>query len=281
MISDVSSFGQLPPLTDVIRRYELAPKKSLGQHFLIDPSLLAKVVRQAGDLTGRTVIEIGPGPGGLTRALLQAGAKRVIAVEKDQRAIAALKELESAAEGRLAVREADALQVEVGALGEAPRKMVANLPYNISTELVFRWLPRLQAFESLTLMFQKEVAERIAASHGNKTYGKLSVMVQALAEVTLQCEISPKAFMPPPKVTSTVVTLVPRKKPLIDSEHLPKLKAVCGAAFGQRRKMLRSSLKALNADTEAMLEQADIEPTLRAEQLSVSQFCALAQGYSP
>lgn len=273
----------LPDLQTTIHRHGLAARKSLGQHFLLDPRITDEIVKYAGEIAGRSVIEIGPGPGGLTRSLLAAGAK-VYAVEMDERCVAALEELVEHADGRLAVVQGDALTTDLLALAPAPRKIVANLPYNVGTELLIHWLMAIhaqgqEAFESLTLMFQKEVAERIVATHGNKDYGRLSVLAQWLCEVRYDMELPPGAFSPPPKVSSAVVTLTPRAKPLLDVE-LRALEKVMAAAFGQRRKMLRGALKSLGVDAQALLEKAGIEPTLRAEQVPLADLCRLAQCYA-
>ncbi len=263
---------ELPPLGDVIKRFDLGARKSLGQHFLLDLNLCARITRAAGDLKGVNVIEIGPGPGGLTRALLDAGAEKVIAIERDSRCVAALAELRDAYPDRLDIIEADALETDVTALAPEPRRIVANLPYNIATPLLLGWLRQIGSFEGLTLMFQKEVAQRLAAVPGTKSYGRLSVITQWLAEVRLEFNVSNKAFTPPPKVASSVVSLVPRAAPLAPAEW-ETLEKVTARAFGQRRKMLRASLKPLNLDFEAL----GIEPTQRAEELSVQQFCAIAE----
>jgi len=271
-----AAIAALPPLREVIAANDLGAKKQLGQNFLLDLNLTGRIARSAGDLTQGTVIEVGPGPGGLTRALLLAGARHVVAIERDPRCIAALQPLAAAAAGRLTLIEADALTVDVTALGPAPRRIVANLPYNVATPLLIGWLDVLKDLESLTLMFQKEVAERLRAGHGEEAYGRLSVIVQWLCVADLLFDIPPRAFTPPPKVTSSVVHLVPRAQPLAPAEKT-LLERVTAAAFGQRRKMLRQSLKSLGADPLALLATAGIEPTLRAEQLSIAQFCALAE----
>jgi 16S rRNA (adenine1518-N6/adenine1519-N6)-dimethyltransferase len=268
----------LPPLRDVIRRYELGARKALGQNFLLDLNLTRRIARAAAPLGDADVIEIGPGPGGLTRALLLEGARHVTAVERDRRCIAALEELAAAFPGRLTVVEGDALEIDPQALAPAPRKIVANLPYNIATALLLRWLPTIEAYQSLTLMFQKEAAQRLAARPRSKDYGRLSVMVQWRCTVRALFDIPPRAFVPPPKVTSTVVQLVPRAAPLAPC-RFADLERVVGAAFGQRRKMLRQSLKLLGVDTEALLASAGIAPTARAEELGVEQFCALARAF--
>jgi len=268
----------LPPLRDVIAKHNLAAKKSLGQHFLLDLNLTGRVARAAGDLSNCSVIEIGPGPGGLTRALLAEGAKKVIAIERDQRPIAALNEIANAYPGRLEIIEGDALEIDPASLCDGPRKIVANLPYNISTQLVLNWLEKITEYDCLTLMFQKEVAERLAAQPRSKNYGRLSVLTQWLCEVRLNFNIKPTAFTPPPKVMSTVATLVPRAKPLVDVPQ-EKLEKVTQAAFGQRRKMLRASLKSLGVNGEELARRAGIEPTKRAEELSVEDFCALVKAW--
>ena len=269
----------LPPLRDVIARHGLTARKGLGQHFLLDLNLTRRIARAAGDLTGHTVIEIGPGPGGLTRALLEAQPDRVIAIEKDRRAIAALEELQPVWPGLLEIVEADALEIDIAHLGNSPRKMVANLPYNISTALLIRWLPQLTAFRSLTLMFQKEVAERLVAPPGSRDYGRLSVATQWRANVRRLFDIPARAFTPPPKIVSTLIAIEPRTAPLFpaDADHLER---VVAAAFGQRRKMLRQALRVLGPDAEGLLAAAGLDPTARAETLSIEAFCALARAFA-
>ena len=266
----------LPPLRDVIIRHGIRAKKSLGQNFLLDLNLTHKIARAGGPLEGQGVMEIGAGPGGLSRALLAEGADHVIAVERDRRCLAALEELAIHARGRLTLVAADALTLDEYDLWPRPSQVVANLPYNISTSLLFKWLERLDLFQGLTLMFQKEVAQRIIAQPGCKTYGRLSVMVQWLCTATTLFDVPPRAFTPAPKVTSTVLFLKPRPMPLAPAEKL-KLETVVAAAFGQRRKMLRGSLKQITDRPEILLQAANLDPTLRAEALSVEQFCALAQ----
>ena len=270
-------FPQLPPLREVIEAHGLAPLKRYGQHFLTDPRLIARIATAAGDLSKGTVIEIGPGPGGLTRALLAAGAPHVVAVEFDPRCLSALEELAAAFPGRLEIIAADALQFDAAEVGSAPRKIVANLPYNISTALLTKWLARASAFESLTLMFQKEVAERLTAVPRTKAYGRLSVLTQALCRVRKDFDLAPGAFHPPPKVTSSVVTLVPFETPLVCA--LKTMEACTAAAFGQRRKVLRSSLRSWVADPEPLLEEIGIKPTARAEELSPADFVRLATAF--
>jgi len=273
------SGAALPPLREVIAKWGLAARKSLGQHFLLDLNLTRRIVRAAGNLSGATVLEIGPGPGGLTRALLESEAARVIAVERDQRCIQALGDLAAAYPGRLEIVDADALDIDVASLGTPPRQIVANLPYNISTRLLLNWLAAGGAISGMTLMFQREVAERLVARPETKAYGRLSVQAQWRCEVALLFNIPATAFVPPPKIVSTLVRLVPRSAPLYPAD--PKaLETVLAAAFGQRRKMLRSSLKALASDSAALCRAADIEPTKRAENLDVEAFCALARAYA-
>ncbi len=261
----------LQPLREVIRAHGLDARKSLGQHFLLDTNLCARIARVAGVSEGCRVIEVGPGPGGLTRALLAAGAK-VTAVEMDRRCIAALGDLAEAYPGRLTLIEGNALETDLPALTPGPRRIVSNLPYNISTPLLLRWLTEINAYQSLTLMFQKEVADRLTARPGSKTYGRLSVITQWLTEVRYEFNLDKRAFTPPPKVTSTVVTLTPRAAPLAPAPR-KALETVTAAAFGQRRKMLRQSLKGLGLN----LESLGVAPTARAETLTVEQFCALAR----
>lgn len=266
----------LPPLRDVITRHDLAAKKSLGQNFLLDLNLTQKVARTAGNLEGQTVIEVGPGPGGLTRALLALGADRVIAVERDQRCLPALAEIAAHYPGRLEVIEGDALETDFAELaGENPVKIAANLPYNIGTQLLVNWLSNESwppFYQSLTLMFQREVAQRIVARPGDNHYGRLAVLAGWRTTASIAFDISPQAFTPPPKVTSSVVHLEPQGNPL-DADRRA-LERVTQAAFGQRRKMLRQSLKTVGG--VGLLERAGIEPTRRAETLSVEEFVRLS-----
>jgi 16S rRNA (adenine1518-N6/adenine1519-N6)-dimethyltransferase len=275
----MSQIDDLPSLRDVIRRHGIAPKKSLGQNFLLDLNLTARIARAAAPLEDATVVEIGPGPGGLTRALLALGARRVIAVERDERAIAALHEIAQRYPGRLDVVAGDALDFDPTArLSGGPARVVANLPYNIATALLVDWLtfePWPPWYDQMVLMFQREVAERIVAGPGSKIYGRLSVLTGWRTQAKILFDIPPSAFVPPPKVTSSLVRLVPRTKPLpCDSRALQK---VTEAGFGQRRKMLRQSLKTLGVDAAALLERAGIEPTARAEDIPVEGFVALAR----
>lgn len=259
----------------MIARHGLGARKSLGQHFLLDLNLTGRIARAAGDLSSGTTIEIGPGPGGLTRALLAAGAARVIAIERDQRCLAALAEIAAAWPGRLEIVAGDALEIPVHELGTAPRRVCANLPYNIATPLLLGWLRHAPAFERLILMFQKEVADRLAAQPGTPGYGRLAVATQWRAQVRRLFDVDRRAFTPAPKVVSTVVELLPRATPLAPADPL-LLERVTAAAFGQRRKMLRQSLRALG-DAPALLAAAGIVPTRRAEELSIEEFCALAR----
>ncbi|HET7680371.1 MAG TPA: 16S rRNA (adenine(1518)-N(6)/adenine(1519)-N(6))-dimethyltransferase RsmA [Xanthobacteraceae bacterium] len=275
----MSAIDTLPPLRDVIRRHGLVAKKSLGQNFLLDLNLTTRIARAAGPLENVTVVEVGPGPGGLTRALLAQGACRVIAIERDERAVAALAEIGAHYPGRLEVVAGDALEFDPAPqLSGGPARVVANLPYNIATPLLIRWLsvePWPPWYDSLVLMFQREVAERIVAPPGSKTYGRLSVLTAWRAESRILFDIAPSAFVPPPKVTSSLVQLVPRRAPLSCDRRM--LERVTEAAFGQRRKMLRQSLKSLGADPAALLAEAGIEATERAEQIPVEGFVALAR----
>ena len=274
-MTDANASCSLPPLREVIAQYGLSARKSLGQHFLLDLNLTGRIARAAGDLTTGSVIEVGPGPGGLTRALLDHGAADVIAIERDVRCIEVARVIASAYPGRLRVIEADALAVDAAGLGQAPRRIVANLPYNISTVLLLQWLRRIDAFDDLILMFQKEVVDRLAAAPGTSSYGRLSIIAQWLCEVRPLFDVGARAFTPPPRVDSTVVRLTPRAEPLAPA-CFETMERVTAAAFGQRRKMLRSSLKALG-DVETILDMSGISPTVRAEELNVMQFCALAQ----
>ncbi|HJR20231.1 MAG TPA: 16S rRNA (adenine(1518)-N(6)/adenine(1519)-N(6))-dimethyltransferase RsmA [Dongiaceae bacterium] len=266
----------LPPLREVIAKYDLAARRALGQNFLLDLNLTGKIARVAGDLAAGTTIEVGPGPGGLTRALLSHGARELIAIERDARCLGALAEIAAAYPGRLTVIEGDALAVDCARIGSAPRRIVANLPYNIATPLIIKWLQQGAAFASLTVMVQKEVADRMVASPRSKDYGRLSVLAQFLSRPRRLFDLPPRAFVPPPKVTSTVIELLPLHEPALPA-RLADLERVTQAAFGQRRKMLRQSLRSLGGDTEALMAAAEITPTARAEELTVAQFAALAR----
>jgi 16S rRNA (adenine1518-N6/adenine1519-N6)-dimethyltransferase len=274
----MAQIDDLPPLRDVIRRHGLSAKKSLGQNFLLDLNLTARIARVAEPLEGATVVEVGPGPGGLTRALLTLGAGCVIAIERDERAIAALEEIAARYPGRLNIVSGDALRIDMPKLvGGGRARVVANLPYNIATTLLIGWLtaePWPPWYDMLVLMFQREVAERIVSKVGDKSYGRLAVLAGWRTQAKIMFDVAPSAFVPPPKVTSSVVRLVPHAKPLgCDSAALQRLTE---AAFGQRRKMLRQSLKSLGVDAGALLAQAGIEPTARAEEITVEGFVKLA-----
>lgn len=261
--------GLLPPLREVIARHGLAARHSLGQHFLLDGNLTDRIVREAGDLAGRHVIEVGPGPGGLTRSLLGSAAASVTAIELDRRAIGAVTELADVAGGRLRVIEGDALSVDIASLVPAPRAVIANLPYNVASPLLVRWLRQAASFERLTLMFQQEVAERICAAPDTPAYGRLSVLTQWTCDTGIVLRLPPGAFTPPPKVWSAVVSLTPHAiQP--DPAVFARMEALTAAAFGQRRKMLRGSLRGMGG--EALLARAGIAPERRAETLSVAEF---------
>lgn len=265
----------LPPLREVIAAHNLGARKSLGQHFLLDMNLTGRIARSAGPLDQGTTIEIGPGPGGLTRALLAAGAAHLVVIERDDRAIAIQKDIQALCPQQMEILAADAMAVDVATLGQAPRRVVANLPYNISTALLLQWLRHAAAFDSLTLMFQKEVVDRLAAAPHSPHYGRLSVVTQWLCQVNPLFQVDRRAFTPPPAVESTVVQLIPYSQPRFPAE-MTVLEKVTAAAFGQRRKMLRSSLKALG-DASALLAEAGLDPTARAEDIPVEGFCALAR----
>ncbi|MBZ5760152.1 MULTISPECIES: 16S rRNA (adenine(1518)-N(6)/adenine(1519)-N(6))-dimethyltransferase RsmA [Rhizobium] len=272
----MAALDGLPPLRDVIERFGLDARKALGQNFILDLNLTQRVARTAGNLEGVTVIEVGPGPGGLTRAILALGAKKVIAIERDPRCLPALAEIAAHYPGRLEVIEGDALKIDFAALAtDGPVRVIANLPYNVGTQLLLNWLlPAVWPpfWQSLTLMFQKEVGQRIVAAEGDNHYGRLGVICGWRTEAYAAFDISPQAFTPPPKVTSSVIHLTPRENPIPCS--VAKLERVTEAAFGQRRKMLRQSVKSLGG--EVLLARADIDPTRRAETLSVEEFCRLA-----
>ena len=275
----MSAIDDLPPLRQVIATHQLSARKSLGQNFLLDLNLTAKIARAAGDLTGSDVLEVGPGPGGLTRGLLAEGARRVLAVEKDARCIAALNEIAAAYPGRLEIIEGDALEIDATARLKPPIRIVANLPYNVGTELLTRWLdpPEWPPFwESLTLMFQREVAERIVARPGSKAYGRLAILAQWRSDARIVMELPPEAFTPPPKVRSAVVHLTALPEPRYPAPA-KVLQSLVARAFNQRRKMLRASLKGVAPDIEDRLLAAGIQPTDRAETVDLEHFCALAR----
>ena len=270
------SIADLPPLRAVLAQHGIVTRKSLGQHFLFDLNLTRRIVAAAGDLTDVNVVEVGAGPGGLTRALLESPARHVWAVERDARCIAALEEVAAVAGGRLSLIEADALTLDIAQAVPAPRRIIANLPYNIGTALLLGWLAVPTDFIGLTLMFQKEVADRLTAEPRSKSYGRLSILTQWLCETRHLFDVNPSAFVPPPAVVSTVVELIPRAVPLFPADRTA-LETVTRYAFGQRRKMLRQSLKPVGG--ESLLERAGITPTARAEELSVEAFCALANAF--
>ncbi|MGX7742913.1 16S rRNA (adenine(1518)-N(6)/adenine(1519)-N(6))-dimethyltransferase RsmA [Rhodopseudomonas parapalustris] len=274
----MSAIDDLPPLREVIRRHDLAARRSLGQNFLLDLNLTARIARAAGPLDGVTVVEIGPGPGGLTRALLATGAKRVIAIERDERALGALEEIAAHYPGRLEIVSGDAMEFDPRPLLNGERaRIVANLPYNIATPLLIGWLctePWPPWYEMMVLMFQREVAQRIVAHQDDEAYGRLAVLANWRAETQMLFDISPSAFVPPPKVTSSVVRLVPRAHP--EPCDRAALEQVSAAAFGQRRKMLRQSLKSLGVDPAQLTAAAGIDPARRAETVPVSGFVAMA-----
>jgi 16S rRNA (adenine1518-N6/adenine1519-N6)-dimethyltransferase len=275
----MNAIDDLPPLRDVIKRHDLSARKSLGQNFLLDLNLLTRIARAASPLDGATVIEIGPGPGGLTRALLALGAGRVIAIERDQRALGALEEISKHYPGRLQIICADAMHFDPQPqLGGERAKIVANLPYNIATALLIDWLsvePWPPWYDMMVLMFQREVAERIVAHEDDAAYGRLGVLANWRAETKILFDISPAAFVPQPKVTSSVVRLVPRASP--EKCDRKMLERVAAAAFGQRRKMLRQSLKSLSVDPALLATAAGVEPTRRAETIPVTGFVAMAR----
>lgn len=273
----------LPPLRDVISEHGINARKSLGQNFLLDLNLTSKIARRAGDLTQCDILEIGPGPGGLTRALLMEGARRVVAIETDERCLSALEQISAAYPNQLQIINGDALEIDPRTFLNTPTRIVANLPYNIGTELLIRWLTPQSwppFWQSLTLMFQKEVALRIVAAPGSKAYGRLSVLAQWRCDAKIAFEISPQAFTPPPKVTSAVVHMERLEEPRFpaDARDLSRTVAL---AFNQRRKMLRSSLKSLGPDVQEKIVQAGVDPTQRAEQLSIEEFCRLSQTLFP
>lgn len=270
-----NAIESLPPLRSVIDRFGLMAKKSLGQNFLLDLNITAKIARAAGNVTGKNIIEIGPGPGGLTRALLQTDAAHVHAIEKDTRCIDALQELISAAQGRMTLHHMDALDINYETICPAPRVLVANLPYNVATPLLIGWLRDMHLFDSLTLMFQREVADRIVATPRDDAYGRLSVIAQWICHVDKKFDLPPSAFTPPPKVTSSVVHFTPR--PRTDTVDFKTMERLTAAAFGQRRKMLRQSLKTLGIAPEELLEKSGVPGTARAEEIDVAGFVRMAE----
>lgn len=273
----MSQIDDLPPLRAVLAAHALDAKKALGQNFLLDLNLTQKIARTAGDLEGAHVIEVGPGPGGLTRAILSLGVEKLTVIERDDRCLPALEEIASHYPGRLEIISGDALKTDFAALaGERPVRIISNLPYNVGTQLLVNWLlPRAWPpyWQSLTLMFQKEVAQRIVAEAGDNHYGRLGVLAGWRTQARIAFDVPPQAFTPPPKVTSSVVHLTPRVEPI--PVAAASLERVTQAAFGQRRKMLRQSLKSLGG--EALLHKAGIDPTRRAETLDIAEFCTLAE----
>lgn len=275
----MSGIDDLPALRDVIASHGLSARKALGQNFLLDLNLTAKIARAAGDLSGCDVLEVGPGPGGLTRGLLAEGARRVLAIEKDARCLPALEEIAAAYPGRLEVINADALALDWSAHLTPPVKVVSNLPYNVGTELLIRWLTPPAwppVWQSLTLMFQREVADRIVAAPGSKTYGRLAILAQWRSDARIALTLPPEAFTPPPKVHSAVVHFTALPSPRFPADQAV-LERVVAKAFNQRRKMLRAALKGLAPDIEDRILDAGLKPTDRAEQISIEGFCALAR----
>lgn len=268
----------LPPLREVVGRFDIAAQKSLGQHFLFDLNLTRRVVSVAGDLSGINVVEIGAGPGGLTRALLESNARHVYAIERDARAVAALRELAEHASGRLTIVDADALSLDLSGVSPPPRRVIANLPYNIGTQLLINWLTRAEDFLGFTLMFQKEVAERITAQPGDSAFGRLSILTGWMADSAILFDIPPEAFVPAPKITSSVVHIRPLAAPRYPCDRAA-LEHVTRLAFGQRRKMLRASLKPIGG--EALLTRAGIDPQCRPQDLDIAAFCHLAREVGP
>ncbi|MEI4487214.1 16S rRNA (adenine(1518)-N(6)/adenine(1519)-N(6))-dimethyltransferase RsmA [Frigidibacter sp. MR17.14] len=277
------AIDSLPPLREVIATHGLQAKKQLGQNFLLDLNLTARIARAAGDLAGHDVLEVGPGPGGLTRGLLAEGARRVVAVEKDSRCLPALAEIAAVYPGRLEVISGDALEIDEGKLLNGPWKVVANLPYNVGTELLVRWLTPPAwppAWSSLTLMFQKEVAERIVAKPGSKAYGRLAILAQWRADAKIALTLPPEAFTPPPKIHSAVVHLTALPEPRYPADAAI-LSRVVAAGFNQRRKMLRASLRGVAPNIEPLLEASGIAPTARAEEIGLEAWCRLARALVP
>ena len=273
MTKNNSISDYLPPIKTIIKNYNVGAKKGLGQHFLLDLNLTRRIAKAAGQINKGTTIEVGPGPGALTRALIEAGAN-VIAIEKDTRCIPALTSLTEIAEDKLNVLEGNVLKMDLSCLGETPRRIISNLPYNIGTELLLKWLQTPKSFESITVMLQKEVASRLIASPGSKSYGRLSVFARRCWKINLVFNINPKAFVPPPRVDSTLIHLRPLAEPIAEIDE-NTLSRVTAAAFGQRRKMLRSSLKKLG-DAEYLCKITNLDPTARADQLSIEDFYKLS-----
>ncbi|MFM2045007.1 MAG: hypothetical protein RLY86_3583 [Pseudomonadota bacterium] len=273
-----TDLSHLPPLRDVIATHDLAAKKSFGQHFLLDLNLTRRIVRDSGDLTGVNVVEVGPGPGGLTRPLVESEAATVTAIERDPRFAAALADVAAAAGGRFRLVQGDGLDLDPVDLVPAPRAIIANLPYNVGTPMLFNWLARIAEYRFLALMFQKEVVDRITARPRTADYGRLAVMCQWLADCRTLLVLPARAFTPPPKVDSAVVRLAPRERPA-DDPAFRTMEVLVAAAFNQRRKMLRAALRGTLAEPEAMLESVGILPTARAEEVEVAGFVALARAW--
>ena len=270
----------LPSTSQTVKKYSLGAKKSLGQNFILDSNLTDKIARQAGCLSNFHIIEIGGGPGGLTKSILKLNPKKLTVVEQDDRCIAALEEIKTFYLNQLEIIKGDALQFEIASfVANQNIKIIANLPYNIATQLLFKWLPNIKNIELMILMFQKEVAERIVAKPGSKAFGRLAVMVNFFCETKKLFDISPSSFTPSPKVTSSLVMISPRAKPIMEVDF-KILEKICASAFSQRRKMIKSSLKSICADSENWLRKCDIDPTLRAEQLTLKQFGELALNFS-
>ena len=280
-MAEITKISGLPPLREVISSHDISARKSLGQNFLLDLNILRRIAQAAGPLNHKTVIEVGPGPGGLTRLLLETDARHVIAVERDPRCINAIRDLAYLAPDRLRIIEEDAMEMDLDMLEKEFGRLciIANLPYNIATSLLIRWLKRIELFDGLFLMFQREVAERIIATPGSKAYGRLSVAAQWRCEVKPLFTLPARAFTPPPKIESTFVKFIPRKK-LLAKASPDALETVVAAAFSQRRKMLRTSLKAIFFDPVSALQEAGIDPTFRAEAVDIKGFCALARAFS-
>lgn len=268
----------LPTTSELVKKYELSAKKSLGQNFIFDKNITDKIVRSCGDLSDEEVLEIGAGPGGLTRSILDFNAKKLIVIERDERCLNLLKEIQDFYENRLEIINEDALEIDETKLFSSGKKfkIIANLPYNIGTLLIFKWLKIAPRISSMTLMLQKEVVERITAKTNDRHYGRLAVMINFLCETKMLFTVNRSVFTPPPKVTSAIVQIIPRKEPLFDVEFT-KLEKVAATAFSQRRKMIKSSLKSLNKDIEVILKELKINPELRAENLTIEDFCKITK----